>query len=76
MKLPQPRSLILRAMFFGVRLRSLFTSRWFALLWALLVILTAIQFVGSGDDSPGAQDDNAAADGLTNDQRAALANAL
>lgn len=63
-------------MFFGVRLRSIFTSRWFALLWAVLVILTAIQFVGTGDDSQGAQGDNAAADGLTNEQRAALANAL
>ncbi|MES2176155.1 MAG: hypothetical protein V4523_19755 [Pseudomonadota bacterium] len=63
-------------MFFGVRLRSIFTSRWFALLWAVLVILTAIQFVGSGDDSQGAQGDNAAADGLTNEQRATLANAL
>lgn len=63
-------------MFFGVRLRSIFTSRWFALLWAGLVILTAIQFVGTGDDSQGAQGDNAAADGLTNEQRAALANAL
>lgn len=63
-------------MFFGVRLRSIFTSRWFALLWAVLVILTAIQFVGSGDDSQGAQGDNAAADGLTNEQRATLANSL
>lgn len=34
---------------FGVRLRSLFTSRWMALLWAVLVILTAIGFVGSDD---------------------------
>ncbi len=63
-------------MFFGVRLRSIFTSRWFALLWAVLVILTAIQFVGAGDDSQNRQADNTAADGLTNDQRAALANAL
>ncbi|MEC3912619.1 hypothetical protein U5A82_19715 [Sphingobium sp. CR2-8] len=64
-------------MFFGVRLRSLFTSRWFALLWAILVIMTAIQFVGPGDDSPRAQGDNAtAADGLTNDQRQAIANAF
>jgi len=62
-------------MFFGVRLRSLFTSRWFALLWAILVILTAIQFVGTSDDSQGALGDNAA-DGLTNEQRVALANAL
>ncbi len=62
-------------MFFGVRLRSIFTSRWFALLWAILVILTAIQFVGSSDDGQGAPGDNAA-DGLTTEQRAALANAL
>lgn len=62
-------------MFFGVRLRSIFTSRWFALLWAVLVILTAIQFVGSSDDGQGVPGDNAA-DGLTNEQRAALANAL
>ncbi|QGP80294.1 hypothetical protein GL174_11025 [Sphingobium sp. CAP-1] len=59
---------------FGVRLRSLFTSRWLALLWAVLVMLTAIQFVGRGDDSQSA--DNAAVDGLTNDQREAIANAL
>lgn len=65
-------------MFFGVRLRSIFTSRWFALLWALLVILTAIQFVGPGPDPQDqAQGDNAAAaDGLTNDQRQAIANAF
>jgi hypothetical protein len=62
-------------MLFGVRLRSLFTSRWMALLWAILVILTAIQFVGPGDDH--ASGSNAtAADGLTNDQRDAIANAL
>ena len=29
-------------MLFGVRLRSLFTSRWLALLWAILVLLTAL----------------------------------
>jgi hypothetical protein len=46
-------------MFFGVRLASLFTSRWMALLWAVLVILTAIQFVGAGPDD-GGQGDNAA----------------
>lgn len=65
-------------MFFGVRLRSLFTSRWFALLWAVLVILTAIQIVGAGPDkSDQAQGDNATAtDGLTNDQRQAIANAF
>ncbi|SER04992.1 hypothetical protein [Sphingobium sp. YR768] len=62
-------------MLFGVRLRSLFTSRWMALLWAILVILTAIQFVGPGEDHQ-AGDNATAADGLTNDQREAIANAL
>lgn len=33
---------------FGVRITSLFTSRWMALAWAVLICLTAIQFVGSG----------------------------
>jgi len=36
---------------FGPRLSSLFTSRWMALLWAALIIWTALSFVGSGDDS-------------------------
>lgn len=67
-------------MLFGVRLRSLFTSRWMALLWAVLVILTAIQFVGPGDDRAREADGqgaaNAAADGLTPDQRNAIANAF
>ena len=42
---------------FGVRLSSLFTSRWMALAWAVLVCLTAIQFVGAPDDedAPAAQ---------------------
>jgi len=67
-------------MLFGVRLRSLFTSRWLALLWAILVILTAIQFVGAGPDKgENGQGGNVAAsapDGLTPDQRQAIANAL
>ncbi|MFC3440162.1 hypothetical protein ACFOKF_02940 [Sphingobium rhizovicinum] len=63
-------------MLFGVRLRSLFTSRWLALLWAILVILTAIQFVGSGPDKPTDGANASAADGLSNDQRDAIANAL
>ena len=64
-------------MFFGVRLRTIFTSRWFALLWAVLVILTAIQFVGSDEDQSGAQGNNGvAADGLTNEQRQAIAHAF
>ncbi|WP_313392910.1 hypothetical protein [Sphingobium yanoikuyae] len=58
---------------FGVRLRSLFTSRWMALLWAILVLLSAIQFVGSDG---GDQAATAALDGLDNNQRAAIANAL
>lgn len=66
-------------MLFGVRLRSLFTSRWMALLWAVLVILTAIQIVGPGDND-GAQDgqggNTVAADGLDNAQRQAIANAF
>jgi hypothetical protein len=35
-------------MIFGVRPSSLFTSRWMALLWGILICLTAIGFVGSG----------------------------
>ncbi|QCB37486.1 MULTISPECIES: hypothetical protein [Sphingobium] len=63
---------------FGVRLRSLFTSRWMALLWAILVLLSAIQFVGSdGGDRAGAdQAATAALDGLDNSQRAIIANTL
>tara|TARA_B100001105_G_C22016621_1_gene283892 strand:- start:238 stop:414 length:177 start_codon:yes stop_codon:yes gene_type:complete len=57
---------------FGVRLSSLFTSRWFALLWAVLVILTAIQFVGVGDDGGNSAD----ADNQTTQQHDAIANAL
>lgn len=56
---------------FGVRLASLFTSRWMALLWSILVILTAIQFVGSGDQ--GKQQPRSAApasDTLTADKKA------
>lgn len=64
---------------FGVRLSTIFTSRWFALLWVVLVILTAIQFVGSGTDDAaqnGQGGDTAALDGLASDQRQAIANAL
>ncbi|MBT2188877.1 hypothetical protein [Sphingobium nicotianae] len=35
---------------FGVPLRSLFTSRWMALAWVVLVCLTAVQYVGPSDD--------------------------
>ncbi|MFZ2995447.1 hypothetical protein [Sphingobium sp.] len=64
-------------MIFGVRLRSLFTSRWMAILWAILICLSAIQFVGAGDDKAG-QGHSAAAvpDGLTDQQRDAIAHAL
>jgi hypothetical protein len=56
-------------MLFGVRLRSLFTSRWMALLWAILVILTAIQFVGAGDDDAGQGDNATDAQTLSGQQR-------
>jgi hypothetical protein len=69
-------------MLFGVRLRSLFTSRWFALLWAVLVILTAIQIVGPGQDQPAdgaggakpATASTATADAVINNNRDTLAN--
>ena len=38
----------------GMRLTSLFTSRWAAMAWGLMVIISAIGFVGGwkeGDDS-------------------------
>ncbi|MCP1468968.1 hypothetical protein J3E64_000639 [Sphingobium sp. OAS761] len=61
-------------MLFGVRLRSLFTSRWLALLWAVLVMLTAIQFVGvGGDETAGNGTDGTA---LANAQQDAISNAL
>ncbi len=62
-------------MLFGVRFSSLFTSRWMALLWAILVILTAIQFVaGQKAEAP---DNSAAANetapaGLTPEEKAAI----
>ena len=58
------------------RLRTIFTSRWFALLWAVLVILTAINLVGPGENKPADTGNASGADGLTKDQRAAIANAL
>ena len=47
----------MRAMF-GVRLTSHFTSRWMALAWAVLICLSAIEFVGDsgGNDEAAAQD--------------------
>lgn len=59
---------------FGVRLSSLFTSRWMALLWAILVILTAIQFVGPGGSI--SDENRATSDGLTNEQRTNVADAF
>lgn len=46
---------------FGPRLSSLFTSRWMALLWATFIILTALSFVGSGDDAEPVDAQDAAA---------------
>lgn len=58
---------------FRVRLSSLFTSRWLALLWAVLVILTAIQFVGTGDTDDSAADDaQGVAANSPADQKAAI----
>lgn len=56
---------------FGVRLTSLFTSRWMALAWAILVCLTAIQFVGSGDAQQGGTNE-AETDAAVNTAMAAL----
>lgn len=63
---------------FGVRLSSLFTSRWMALLWAVLVILTAIQFVGASDEDDGAATtaQGAPANSLTDQQKAAINSAF
>lgn len=46
---------------FGVRLASLFTSRWMALAWAVLICLSAIEFVGGR----GSNEDAAAQDAET-----------
>ena len=46
---------------FGVRLTSLFTSRWMALAWAVLICVSAIGFVGGR----GSHDDTAAQDAET-----------
>lgn len=52
---------------FGVRLTTLFTSRWMALGWAILICLTAVQFVagrsgGAGPDQIDPQDEATARD--------------
>ena len=48
-------------MLFGVGLRSLLTSRWLALLWAILVLLTAINLVGPQGPANDATPDGQAA---------------
>lgn len=60
---------------FGVRYSSLFTSRWMALLWCVLICLTAIGFVGAGSDRP-SDDDNAAEPLVTQQDVAALKQAF
>ena len=45
---------------FGPRLRSLFTSRWMALLWAAWICLMAVQFIGGPKDADGADAGQAA----------------
>lgn len=55
-------------MIFGVRPSSLFTSRWMALLWVVLICLTAIGFVGAGKQGDDADaGDNAASAALGTD---------
>lgn len=46
---------------FGVRLTSLFTSRWMALAWAVLICLSAIEFAGGR----GSNEDTVAQDAET-----------
>ncbi|MGV3769051.1 MAG: hypothetical protein ACO1NM_03360 [Sphingobium phenoxybenzoativorans] len=70
-------------MIFGVRPSSLFTSRWMALLWGVLICLTAVGFVGGGgkgNDGAGgdqtALPTDAAGDPITAQDVAALRNAV
>lgn len=69
-------------MIFGVRPSSLFTSRWMALLWGVLICLTAVGFVGGGGKgSDGASDQtalptDAAGEPITAQDVAALRNAV
>jgi len=42
---------------FGVRLSSLFTSRWMALAWCVLICLMVVRFVGTSEE-----EDSGAAD--------------
>ena len=60
----------------GFPLSSLFTSRWMALLWAVLVLLTAIQFVGASDDNAAEAGQGAPTDTLTDQQKAAINSVL
>ena len=54
---------------FGIKYSSLFTSRWMALLWCILICLTAIQFVGAAPGGSANADtsgnSSASADGAT-----------
>ncbi len=70
---------------FGVRLTSLFTSRWMALAWAVLICLYAVQYVGAGrsgaDGDSGADNSDdaaavAAAQGASKEQVDAVIKAI
>jgi hypothetical protein len=74
-------------MIFGVRPSSLFTSRWMALLWGVMICLTAIGFVGAkggkdgapaADPAPynAAPDTDATGEAVSPQDVAALRNAL
>jgi len=69
-------------MIFGVRPSSLFTSRWMALLWCVLICLMAISFVGVGKPDGGADNGVAAlgtdeaGEPITTQDVAALRNAV
>ncbi len=69
-------------MIFGVRPSSLFTSRWMALLWCVLICLMAISFVGLGKSDGGADNGaaplgiDAAGEPVTTQDVAALRNAV
>jgi hypothetical protein len=44
---------------FGIRLSSLFRSRWMALGWAILVCLNAVLFASGRESGAGAQESQA-----------------
>ncbi len=48
---------------FGPRFSSLFTSRWMAILWGILICLSAIEFVGT--DAKNANGDKGTASAQT-----------